>query len=132
MYVIPNVYHVHPVPNNTFLGDYIMSTDSLAAISATIGGGFFGGILLGYAIKKVFKLIAVVVGLFIAGLVYLQYQHIASFDWNRIEEIAATMFGNITNQVASNQDVAALGMSTLDIPLTGSMSAGFAIGLMKG
>lgn len=75
--------------------------------------------MLGYVMKKVFKLIAVAVGLFITGLAYFQYQHVASFDWNRIEEIAATMLGNITNQVASNQDVAVLGMSTLGIPLTG-------------
>jgi uncharacterized membrane protein (Fun14 family) len=109
-----------------------MLTDSLSSVSAAIGGGFFGGILLGYAMKKVFKLMAVVVGLFIAGLAYLHYQHIASFDWSRIEEIATTILGNITNQVASNQDVTVLGISTLGIPLTGSMSAGFAIGLMKG
>lgn len=46
----------------------------LTSVSATIGGGFFGGLLLGYALKKVVKLIAVVVGLFVAGLAYLQYQ----------------------------------------------------------
>jgi uncharacterized membrane protein (Fun14 family) len=109
-----------------------LSTDALTSISVTIGGGFFGGILLGYAMKKVFKLIAVVFGLFIAGLAYLQFQHIASFDWNRIEEIATTMLGNIANQVATNQNVEALGMSTLGIPLAGGMSAGFAVGFMKG
>jgi uncharacterized membrane protein (Fun14 family) len=39
-----------------------------SSIAVTIGGGgFFGGLLLGYAVKKVVKLIAVVVGLFIAG-----------------------------------------------------------------
>jgi uncharacterized membrane protein (Fun14 family) len=109
-----------------------LSTDALTSISATIGGGFFGGVLFGYALKKVFKLIAVVVGLFIAGLAYLQYQNVASFDWNRIEGIAATMLGNITNQVASNLDVTVLGMSTLGIPLTGNMTAGFAVGFMRG
>lgn len=109
-----------------------MLTDSLSSVSAAIGGGFFGGILLGYAIKKVFKLMAVVVGLFIAGLAYLHYQHIASFDWSRIEEITTTILGNITNQVVSYQDAAASGMPTLGIPLTGSMSAGFVIGLLKG
>jgi uncharacterized membrane protein (Fun14 family) len=41
--------------------------------------------VFGYAIKKVVKLIAVIAGLFIAGLAYLQYQQIASFDWNRID-----------------------------------------------
>jgi uncharacterized membrane protein (Fun14 family) len=39
-----------------------MSTDVFTSIPATIGGGFIGGLLLGYAVKKVVKLIAVVVG----------------------------------------------------------------------
>jgi uncharacterized membrane protein (Fun14 family) len=60
-----------------------MSADVFTSVSATIGGGFIGGLLLGYALKKVVKLIAVVVGLFIAGLAYLQYQQIAYFDWNK-------------------------------------------------
>jgi uncharacterized membrane protein (Fun14 family) len=55
-----------------------MSSDIIASISATVGGGFLGGLLFGYAIKKVVKLIAVIAGLFMAGLAYLQYQHIAS------------------------------------------------------
>jgi uncharacterized membrane protein (Fun14 family) len=57
-----------------------LSTDLLTPISATIGGGFFG-VLLGYALKKVVKLLAVIVGLFIGGLAYLQYQQVASIDW---------------------------------------------------
>jgi uncharacterized membrane protein (Fun14 family) len=62
-----------------------MNTDMLTSVSGTIGGGFFGGLLLGYAIKKVVKLAAVIVGLFIAGLAYLQYQQVASFNWDKIE-----------------------------------------------
>ena len=109
-----------------------MNTDVITSASATISGGFFGGILLGYAMKKVLKLIAVVVGLFIAGLAYLQYQQIASFDWNKIEGLAATMLGNITNQVVSYHDATLSGMATIGIPLTGSVSAGFVVGFMKG
>jgi uncharacterized membrane protein (Fun14 family) len=60
-----------------------MSVDVFTSIPATIGGGFIGGLLLGYALKKVVKLIAVVVGLFTAGLAYLQYQHVAYFDWEK-------------------------------------------------
>ena len=110
-----------------------MITDGLTSISATIGGGFFGGVLLGYTIKKVVKLIAVIAGLFIAGLAYLQYQQIASFDWNRIEGVVTATLGNVTSQISSSQDgVAASAMSNFSIPLTSSMSAGFAIGFMKG
>jgi uncharacterized membrane protein (Fun14 family) len=97
-----------------------------------VGGGFFGGLLFGYAIKKVVKLIAVIAGLFIAGLAYLQCQQIASFDWNRIEVLAGEALGNVTAQISNSQEVTFLAMSNLGIPLTGGMSAGFAVGFMKG
>jgi uncharacterized membrane protein (Fun14 family) len=82
-------------------------------------------------LKRVVKLIAVMAGLFIAGLAYLQYQHIASFDWNRIEVLASTALGNVTAQISSHE-ATTVAMSNFGIPLTGSMSAGFAIGFMKG
>jgi uncharacterized membrane protein (Fun14 family) len=109
-----------------------LSTDSITSTSAIIGGGFFGGILFGYAIKKVVKLIAVIAGLIIAGLAYLQYQQIAFFDWNRIEVLASAALGNITSQISNNQEAAGFAMSNFGIPLSGSMSAGFAVGFMKG
>jgi uncharacterized membrane protein (Fun14 family) len=109
-----------------------LSSDVISSISATVGGGFFGGLLLRYALKKVVKVVAVIVGLFIAGLACLQYQQIAAFDWNRIEVMASTGLGNITTYISSGQDAAALAMSNFGIPLTGSISAGFAVGFMKG
>jgi uncharacterized membrane protein (Fun14 family) len=109
-----------------------LSADVITATAATVGGGFFGGLLIGYAIKKVVKLIAVIVGLFIAGLAYLQYQHIASIDWNGIEAMAGAALGNVTAYMSTNQELATLAMSNFGIPLSGSMSAGFAVGFMKG
>jgi uncharacterized membrane protein (Fun14 family) len=49
--------------------------------AASLGGGFFVGTLIGYALKKVIKLVAVIVGLFLAGLAYLQYHQIANINW---------------------------------------------------
>jgi uncharacterized membrane protein (Fun14 family) len=61
-----------------------MNADIMTSVAAAMGGGFFGGLLLGYALKKVVKLIAVIVGLFLAGLAYLQYQQLSiSQDPNR-------------------------------------------------
>jgi uncharacterized membrane protein (Fun14 family) len=132
MYGIPNIYHVHPYFDRNLLGGLVMSTDAFTSISATIGGGFFGGLLLGYALKKIVKIIAVVVGLFIAGLAYLQYQQIASFDWDKIERVVTATFGNVASQISTGQDISSFAFANFGIPLTSGMSAGFAIGFMKG
>ncbi len=52
--------------------------ESLGSTATTMGGGFFIGILIGYAVKKVIKLLAIIVGLFLAGIAYLQYNQIAN------------------------------------------------------
>lgn len=108
-----------------------MNGDPITSASAIIGCGFLGGLLLGYALKKIVKIVAVVVGLFIAGLAYLQYQQIAFFDWNRIEGLLVPMLGNISSQISNSQNIP-FAISDFGIPLTGSMSAGFAIGFMRG
>ena len=59
--------------------------ESVGSTAATIGGGFFLGALIGYALKKVIKLVAVIVGLFLAGLAYLQYQQIAKINWSILQ-----------------------------------------------
>jgi uncharacterized membrane protein (Fun14 family) len=108
-----------------------MSSDIFISIPATIGGGFVGGLLLGYVLKKVVKLIAVVVGLFIAGLTYLQYQQIAYLDWDKIERVVTAIFGNVSSQI-SGQDISSFAFTNIGIPLTSGVSAGFAVGFMKG
>jgi uncharacterized membrane protein (Fun14 family) len=47
------------------------SIENIGAFVATIGLGFFVGVLIGYALKKVVKIVAIVVGLFFAGLAAL-------------------------------------------------------------
>ena len=111
-----------------------MITDTLTSMSASIGGGFFGGLLIGYALKKVIRMLAVVVGLFLAGLAYLQYQQIASINWNKLEgTITAAVANAATSTFNDNSNVAAVAMmSNFGIPLTSSMSVGLTIGFMKG
>ena len=108
-----------------------MSTDVITSITATIGGGFAGGILLGYALKKVVKLLAVTAGLFIAGIAYLQYHQIASFNWDKIEG-TITSLANTTANTFDDYNIETLSLTNLGIPLTSGMSAGFAIGFLKG
>ena len=65
-----------------------MNIENLSAIATIIGGGFFGGVLIGYALKKVVKFVAVVLGLFFAGIAYLQYQQIVAINWNKVRDLA--------------------------------------------
>jgi uncharacterized membrane protein (Fun14 family) len=116
--------------------------ESLGSTAATIGGGFFAGILIGYALKKVIKLVAVIVGLFLAGLAYLQYHQIANINWHKLQQVsegAVTTLSNAIIQIQSSGDGHAavataysLAMTSFGIPLTGSISAGFTIGFMRG
>ena len=120
--------------------------ESLGPTAATLGGGFFVGVLIGYVLKKVIKLVAIIVGLFLAGLAYLQYHQIANINWNKLQQVsegAITTLANLTMQipiisggtVSDNHAAAAassLAMTSFGIPLTGSMSAGFTIGFIKG
>jgi uncharacterized membrane protein (Fun14 family) len=119
--------------------------DSFGPTAATLGGGFFVGILIGYAIKKIIKIVAVIVGLFLAGLAYLQYHQIANINWNKLQTVsgdAITTLANLSMQIpdisTGSVDAHAattsssLAMTSFGIPLTGSMSSGFTIGFMKG
>jgi uncharacterized membrane protein (Fun14 family) len=45
----------------------MLGTEYWTSITATLGGGFFTGVLIGYALMKAVKLAAVVFGLFLAG-----------------------------------------------------------------
>ena len=79
-----------------------MSFDNIISYASTLGGGFFVGILIGYALKKMIKLVAVITGLFLAGLAYLQYHQIANMNWNKLQtlsEDAITTLSNLTMQI---------------------------------
>jgi uncharacterized membrane protein (Fun14 family) len=110
-------------------------------LAATLGGGFFGGILIGYALKKIIKIVAIIAGFFLAALAYPQYQQIANINWDRLQAISentVTTLANATQQIPGfdgniNGNIPAeLVMTNLGIPLTGSLAIGFTIGFMRG
>ena len=118
--------------------------ESLGPTAATLSGGFFVGLLIGYALKKVIKLLSIIVGLFLAGLAYLQYHQIANINWNKLQHISEGAITTLSNTIIiqipgiSGGDghaataSSSLAMTSFGIPLTGSISAGFTIGFLKG
>ena len=113
--------------------------ESFFSAAATMGGGFFLGVLIGYALKKVIKLVAVIAGLFFAGLAYLEYLRVASINWNKLQTLsegAITTLSNAITQIpgtsitsidsshaATVTASSSLAMTSFGIPLTGSMLA---------
>jgi uncharacterized membrane protein (Fun14 family) len=111
----------------------ILATD-LAPLTGTVGGGFLIGFITGYAIKKVIELAAIVVGLFIAALAYLEYQRILNVDWQKVQSISQNgidWVADAITHVSSTIGASHTG-SNVGIPLVSSVSAGFVLGLARG
>ena len=62
------------------------------------GWGFLFRIAAGYAIKKVMKIAAVVVGLFVAGLAFLSYKGWIDVKWTAMEVVIRSILANVTTQ----------------------------------
>jgi uncharacterized membrane protein (Fun14 family) len=63
------------------------------------GGGFLFGAVAGYAIKKVMKIAAVVIGLFVAALGYLSYRGWVDVKWTAMEDASRNTLTNASEQV---------------------------------
>jgi uncharacterized membrane protein (Fun14 family) len=62
------------------------------------GGGFLFGAVAGYAIKKVMKIAAVIVGLLVAGLAYLSYRGWIDVKWTEMENATRSTLASVTTQ----------------------------------
>jgi uncharacterized membrane protein (Fun14 family) len=105
-------------------------------LAGTIGGGFFVGLVTGYAIKKIIKIVAVIIGLFIAALAYLEFQRIIDVNWTKLQAVlqnGLTWVADLIIHIANNIGAGHTGaLSNLGIPLASSASAGFVLGLVRG
>jgi uncharacterized membrane protein (Fun14 family) len=63
------------------------------------GGGFLLGAVAGYAIKKVMKIAAVVIGLFVTALAYLSYRGWVDVKWAAMEDASRSTLTNASDQV---------------------------------
>jgi uncharacterized membrane protein (Fun14 family) len=76
-------------------------TNNLAIESLVFssGGGFLFGAVAGYAIKKVMKIAAIVIGLFVVGLSYLSYRGWIDVKWIEMENATKATLTNVAVQV---------------------------------
>jgi uncharacterized membrane protein (Fun14 family) len=113
-----------------------MNVADYAPFVGSVGGGFVAGALAGYAIKKVMKIAAVIIGFFISALAYLQYQGIIHVDWAKFQTVSQNGLTTMANTVMNISNNIGAGHTTTPfsdlIPLTSSASAGFMLGVLKG
>jgi uncharacterized membrane protein (Fun14 family) len=73
---------------------------SIENIVFSAGGGFLFGVVAGYALKKIMKIAAVVIGLFVVGLSYLSYKGWIDVKWIEMENAAN---GTLTILITENE-----------------------------
>jgi len=92
-----------------------------------LGTGAITGFIVGYALKKLMKILIVIVGGFLLVLAYLQWSGIIKVDYStligKIENATKNIIGGATPIVSQ---------ITANIPFAGSFMAGFYIGYKKG
>jgi len=130
---------------------------SIMPLVSTIGFGGIVGFLVGFALKRIMKILAVIAGVFFAALLYLESQHILNVNWDKLQTVSNSILSTITTttNVSSTTGGGGMGaiqaflgnnstgaanailpitstMANLGIPLTGSTAIGFTLGIVKG
>ncbi|MGB8934552.1 MAG: FUN14 domain-containing protein [Candidatus Nitrosopolaris sp.] len=103
----------------------------------SVGGGFLLGAVAGYAIKKVMKIAAVVIGLLVAGLAYPSYKGWVDVKWAAMEDASRSTLTNASEQVvhALNNTATQFASHTSTLAASGlpiAVTFGFVLGLMMG
>ncbi|HEX7818334.1 MAG TPA: FUN14 domain-containing protein [Nitrososphaeraceae archaeon] len=116
----------------------IATSVGIGGLATSVGIGGFLGFLMGYAIKKILKIIIVVAGLLVGIMYYLQYDGLIALNWAKVEAVLGNAMTNFNGFSLSTPFLPGISDQILDaisnsgIPLTGGFAAGFAFGLSKG
>jgi len=98
----------------------------LTPLLTQLGVGGVIGLCIGYALKKVTKILAAIIGLFALGLIYLEYQGLISVDWLGVEAWGNTALAGLSQMEGT------LGLLISNLPFAGGAIVGFGIGIKIG
>jgi uncharacterized membrane protein (Fun14 family) len=114
-----------------------VAIDNIAAATSPLltSIGFSGliGFLIGFAVKKVMKILAVGAGIFFAALMYLESQNIVNINWDKLQIASQNAVSTLTNAAGQFPLTSTTTSSSTNfaLPMTGTAALGFAIGLMR-
>ena len=108
-----------------------MDIGHIGSIVTSVGVGSIAGFAIGYAVKKIFKISLALMGVLFGAIAYMQTQGILSVNWDKIENISRGAATAVSGMTMSHMGADSM-ISSLGLPLMGSMSMGFAVGFMRG
>ena len=79
----------------------VASVSSFSPLLTTVGFGGVAGFCLGFIIKKLMKILAVIAGVFLAALMYLSQQGIVNVNWDKFNVVYHGVLSAIVNTVNS-------------------------------
>lgn len=91
-----------------------------------LGTGAVGGFVVGYAIKKVAKLIVVLIGICLLALIYLSSQGILAVNYGKLFDAVSGWLGGAGEAVGWLTPIIA------HLPFAGSFLVGFFLGFKMG
>lgn len=101
-------------------------SEILTPLVFQLGAGGVAGFIVGYAFKKLLKLLAIIVGLFVAALIYLAYAGIIEVHFDKLAEAIAGLLG------MAGQATGLLVTIISFLPFAGSFAAGLLVGWKMG
>jgi uncharacterized membrane protein (Fun14 family) len=109
------------------------TANSFSPLLTTVGFSGLTGFLIGYAIKKVMKLLAVGAGLFFAALIYLESQNIVNINWDKLQVASQNAVSSLTNPAGQFPLTSTTTSSSANfaLPMTGTAALGFTIGFLR-
>jgi len=105
----------------------VAAGDVIGTVLLQASGGLILGFAAGYATKKAVKIALLIIGLFTAGLLALQYYGIISVNWDKL--------ALLVERAVQGAEATAEGLQAFiigQIPFAGSFLAGFALGFKYG
>ena len=104
----------------------ISLSDLWTPLIGELGIGGVGGFLVGFAVKKAAKLIAVIIGLFFLSLQYLAYENIITIDYGALQVFANELLGQTSGAQTWLTDF------IVHAPFGAAFVGGLYLGLRKG
>ena len=106
-----------------------MNAENLIPVATSVGGGFFIGLVLGYFVKKMVKILMFVAGGIVGLLLYLQQTQIISLNMESLETSSTAILTSLASTFDKMTQVG--DFTSIGIPLTASIAAGFTVALAK-